>query len=182
MEASTAILIATSVQAVIVVLGILFLIWLIFLAIPGFFNGPPYLGAKKELVNDAFRLADIKPGQIFVDCGSGDGRMLIEAAKRGAKTTGYEINLFLVWWSRIKSIFSGQRKNIKIHWCNFFKADLSGVDMVLLYCTDGPMVRLAKKMVEEMSSGSKIITVRYPLPGWKEVKKDGKAFLYIIEK
>ena len=182
MEASTAILLVTAIQAVIVVLGALFIIWLIFLALPGFFNGPPYLGAKKHLMDDAFRLADIKPGQIFVDCGSGDGRMLIEAARRGAKATGYDINLFLVWLSRIKVFLSGQRKRIKIHWRSFYNADLSGVDMVLLYCTDGSMIRLAKKMTKEMSSGSKILTVRSPLPGWKEVKKDGEAFLYIIEK
>jgi len=62
--------------------------------------GAPWLPLRRRDIPDGFALVDISSTDVVIDLGSGDGRLLIEAAKRGATVIGYELNPFLVWWSR----------------------------------------------------------------------------------
>src|SRR5258708_6697282 len=63
----------------------------------------------------------------MVDLGSGDGRLVIALAKQGARVDGFEINPFLVWWSRYQIKQAGLN-NAKIYFQSFWPADLSGYD------------------------------------------------------
>ena len=77
------------------------MIWLILtvIVVPFAFvllYGAPYLPTRKAQANRALDLLKLKEGDIFVDLGSGDGAVLIEAAKRGLVCYGYELNP-LVW-------------------------------------------------------------------------------------
>jgi precorrin-6B methylase 2 len=61
------------------------------------FLGAPYVPTLHKQREIALDLLKLKPGQTLIDLGCGDGAMLIEAAKRGIKVVGYEINPLLVF-------------------------------------------------------------------------------------
>lgn len=64
-----------------------------------FFNAP-YAPSVKNRLDAMLDLANIQPGDKAVDLGSGDGRVVIAMAQAGAEAHGYEINPWLVLWSR----------------------------------------------------------------------------------
>ena len=66
------------------------------------FFGAPFLPTLDNRTKDALDLLDLKPGDHLLELGSGDGRLLREAAKRGIRSTGYELNPLLVAYSQIK--------------------------------------------------------------------------------
>ena len=66
-------------------------------------GGAPFLPTRKIWINDAMKLANINANDVIVDLGSGNGAVMKSALKCGAKRAiGYEINPFLVIWSRLK--------------------------------------------------------------------------------
>lgn len=81
-----------------------------------------------EALLDAVKL---KPGESLLDVGSGDGRILIAAAKRGAKVSGYENNIDRFNQSRQLILESGV--NAEITLIDFFIADWSGFDVITVY-------------------------------------------------
>lgn len=178
MDSVTLVILATVVQAAALVAGVLMVLWLVFLALPGFFGGPPFLGSRPEYASAAFRLAGLQAGEQVVDLGSGDGRLLLAAAERGAKAVGYEINLMLVWWSRLKARWRGQHRRVRVHWRDFARADLTAADVVVLYCTDAAMQRLAVRFRRELQPGTRVVSLRYPVPGWEPDAVSGPAHLY----
>ena len=65
------------------------------------FFGAPYLPTLKPEAQKALGLLDLKPGQTLLELGSGDGRVLKQAAKQGIRGIGYELNPLLVIYSQI---------------------------------------------------------------------------------
>jgi len=93
--------------------------------------GAPYLPTMKNQSKEALDLIDLKNGQTLIDLGSGDGRVLKEAAKRGFKVIGYEINPFLVIVSYFVTI--KYRKNIIIVWGNYWRKELPKADGIFVF-------------------------------------------------
>ena len=67
-----------------------------------FLVGAPYEGIREKPLRQMVKIANVKKGDTSVDLGSGDGRIVIAFAQKGIKATGYEINPFLVLYSRRK--------------------------------------------------------------------------------
>ncbi len=90
-------------------LSIIFIVISILVICFGFvlLYGAPYVPTLKKQVEDALDLADVKPGECLVELGSGDGRVLIAAAKRGCSCIGYELNPIMFVISLIKT--TGQK-------------------------------------------------------------------------
>ena len=74
---------------IIITFLLLLVIVLFFFTVFDLFLELPYVGAKREMVSTIVKLAQIEKGETVVDLGSGDGRLLIAAAKKGAKTICY---------------------------------------------------------------------------------------------
>lgn len=66
------------------------------------FRGAPFVPTRSRDIADLFSLHRFKKGDVLVDLGSGDGRVLMEAARRGIVSVGYELNPFLALYSRIR--------------------------------------------------------------------------------
>lgn len=169
-------------QSILLAAGIGFLFWLVFLAIPGLVGGPPYVGSKDEMSDVIFALASVKPGEKLIDIGSGDGRLVIAAAKQGCLAIGYEINPFLVWFSRYKIWRAGLWGRAHVHLCDFWTADFSDADVVIIYGFSPIMERLGKKLFRELREGARIIASRSPFVGWREEKMEKRAYLYRVAK
>ncbi len=87
------------------------------------FGKIPFLSSTPRQVSTLFELlpstlVNSSKVPVFVDLGSGDGRLVIEAAKRGFDAVGYEINPWLVWYARRKAKSLGLENNAKFVYFN----------------------------------------------------------------
>ncbi len=94
------------------------------------FRGAPYIPSQKKLIKFAFRnLYQVTKNDVLVDIGSGDGVVLREASKLGARAIGYEINPILVFMAKI---LSRGDKRVSVHLTDFWLTHLP-IDTTVVY-------------------------------------------------
>src|SRR3990167_4404984 len=132
--------------------------------------GAPFLPTMKKDREAALDLLDLKPGQLFIDLGSGDGSLLMLAAQKGLRAEGYEINPFLWLYSWLRTRRYGRR--VKVRLKSFWRADLNEADGVFVFLITKHMKRLAK-LINLRSGGKplKIVSHAFKIPGKKKGKK-----------
>ena len=154
---------------------ILFFIYTIFAII----NGAPYVPTAKKNIGDMLRLINLKKNDLLVDLGSGDGRILFQAAKTGCKCIGIEINPTLYWWSKIMAKLKGYN-NIFILRDDLWNFDLKNVDVLTLFFIPSKMEKLMIKIKNEMRPGSRVVSNMFKFPNWQYTENSGKMYLYIV--
>ncbi|OGC68789.1 hypothetical protein A2415_05450 [candidate division WWE3 bacterium RIFOXYC1_FULL_39_7] len=142
-------------------------------------GGAPYVPTDTVKVDNMLELSDLGPGKIAVDLGSGDGRIVIAAAKTGAEAHGYEISPLLVLLSRA-TIKRLQLNNAVIHSGSFWDADLSKYDVIFMYQLPYVMQRLEQKFVDNLKPGAVIISNAFSIKNWKPFKTSGTVFAYRV--
>jgi len=124
-------------------------VWLIILTF-GFvvIRGAPYVPSKKKYIKRAFtKLYPVSKKDVLVDIGSGDGVVLRQASRLGAKAIGYEINPILVVISRF---LSRRDKNITIRLTDFWLKNLPDDTTIVYTFTASPYVKkIAAKLANE---------------------------------
>jgi len=166
---------------IIAILLILILIFALATLIPlfaGLMRGAPYVPSNKHKLDIMLRFADIQSGEKVIDLGSGDGRAVIAMAKIGAQAYGYEINPWLVWWSRYLIKKAGVQDKAKVYWRNFWKDSFSDYDAIILYLLPGTMVRLEEKLRKEAKPGCRIVSNAFVFVDWKPEKEEDRVYLY----
>lgn len=143
------------------------------------FKGAAYVPTTHARVARLMDLADISPGDKLLDLGSGDGRILFAAAKRGAICTGIEINPLLCWYSALLAKLKGLR-SVTIKRTNFWDTSISDVDILTVYLVPIRLEQLREKILSEMRSGSRVITAVHHFPEWAPEKRDGDVCLYRV--
>ena len=109
--------------------------------------------------------AKLMAGQKLVDLGSGDGRIVVTAAKQfGARSIGYEIDKELVAISRAKIADAKIAELATIEASDMFKADLTDVDVLAIYLYPEVMNQL-KKQIEQMNPGGIVVSHQFKFPG-----------------
>jgi len=146
----------------------------------GFFFGAPFESTIKKRAKKMIEFSDVKKNEKVVDLGSGNGKIVIEFAKKGIESHGYEINPFLVWWSRkkIKKLFLQDKAFI--HWKNFMKEDLSDYDVVCVFQIWYMMGKLERKLEKELKKSSRIVSNTWKFPNWKPKKQSKGIYLYKV--
>lgn len=143
-----------------------------------FVTGGPFVPSTKRAVDAMVKLAKIRPGQTVIDVGSGDGRVLFAAAKKGANAIGIEINPYLVRFTQIKAFLGAYRGRITVRWQNLWTADLRKADVVFVYLIPWKMDILAKKLKKELKPGALVISNSFMFPDWKVVRQDTVNHIY----
>lgn len=163
-------LLLSSILLALIVFSIVFL--------PFLFWGAVYLPTNKRGVTKMIELADIKPGDIAADLGSGDGRLVIALAEAGAEAHGYEINPFLVWLAKRNIRRAGFESRAFIHFKSFWRKDFSEFDIITVYGISHIMRKLEVKLNRELNVQAKVISNCFIFPTWPHSKKDGGIYLY----
>jgi outer membrane protein assembly factor BamB/protein-L-isoaspartate O-methyltransferase len=111
-----------------------------------------------DVIAKMLELADVKPADTVFDLGSGDGRIVIAAAKTyGAKAIGIEHDQALVTESRKKVVDAGLSELAKIEQADFFSRELSEADVVTLYLPTNVMDRLLPQL-EKLKPGARVVS------------------------
>ncbi len=138
--------------------------------------GAPYVPTRQKDISVIFKQLRLKPHATVVDLGSGDGRVLIGAAKNGYKAIGYELNPFLWLISYLRTRRYGKLVQVKAK--NLWQADIAKADVVFIF-TAAPFVkRLQQKFSSELKSGALVVSYGFELDGHKPTKKIGPALVY----
>jgi predicted RNA methylase len=131
--------------------------------------GSPFLPLKVDVIERIMKMAKIKKNDVFYDLGSGDGRLVIAAAKKGAKAYGFEINFFRVWYSRWNIFRQGLSGRAKIIRANLFEVDLSKASIINAYLSQKTNNLLLPKLERELKKGTKVFGVAFKFLKWKPV-------------
>jgi len=128
-------------------------------------QGAMYTSTGRVKIRKALDAVTMKPGELLVDIGCGDGRVLREAWNLyGVICLGFEINPIAYTKARLLTM---GRKGMEIRCRNFWKADLGKADIVSCYLFPDVMRRLGAKLGKELASGARVISFNFPIPGWK---------------
>jgi hypothetical protein len=144
------------------------------------FVGAPYLPSHSREVKAAFReLYQLKPTDVLVDVGSGDGIILRLAAREGARAIGYEINPILVV---ISWILARGNKRIQVKLTDFWQQPLSSeTTIVYAFSVSRDVDKLAAKLQQEANRLTKplfLMTYGAPLRHRKATTKRRGHHLY----
>lgn len=141
-------------------------------------SGPVYFPSSDEVCKKMVDIAKLKKGDVVFDLGSGDGRILIAAAKKGAKAIGYEIDPILVLQSRKRIRQLGLSNKVEVKLKNMWQADFNQADFILVYMLPKYLIKLRKLLKEKLNHPVTVISNDYPIPGKKYTKKIGNIYLY----
>ncbi len=156
------------------------LVIFVFFLIDLFLAELPFVATKKEKISTIIKLADIKSGQTVIDLGSGDGRLLLESAKKGAMAIGYELNPYLVLITIIRVKLNGLSHLVKIHKKNLWASDLKVADVIFVYGRKKTMQKFQNFVYKNAKKGTRFVVNDNPFPTKKPIKIENKVYLYKV--
>jgi SAM-dependent methyltransferase len=132
----------------------------------------PYVPTPWVIVEEMLKLAGIRGEDVVYDLGSGDGRLVITAAKRfGARGVGVELQTELVEMARIGAKHEGVADRVKFVQGDLFETDIRDASVVMLYLLPRFVTRLVPRFRAELKAGTRIVSHDYPLAPWPPDKE-----------
>src|SRR3977135_394136 len=127
----------------------------------------PYVPSPQSVVSDMLRYAAVGANSFLLGLGSGDGRIVLTAAKVfGARGFGVEIKDDLVRRANETALKEGLADRVKFVKQDLFKTDISQATVVTMYLLPDTVNMLKDKFLAELKPGTRIISHDYPLTGW----------------
>jgi len=126
-----------------------------------------FFPSSNKMIDVVIDFADIKKNDVFYDLGSGDGRILVEVAKKGIKVVGIEKNRLLNRFARRNT---KNFKNVKIIQADLFKQKINDASVIVAYLSQKITERLQKKIEKEAKKGTRIILIDHEFLDWEPVK------------
>ncbi len=166
-----------------IILAIVFILYIIWkywtLSIGAGYDPTPMNKVYKML-----DLAQVDENDIVYDLGSGDGRIVLTAARRfGAQAVGIEADPFRFIFSWFIILLSGHKKRIKLEFGNFFKKKIDNATVVTVFLFRPTNNKLRKKFINELKPGTRIVSYIWPFDDWKceDALPEDKIYLYTIK-
>lgn len=130
-------------------------------------NAGPYVPSPSSVVADMLTLAEVGPKDFVIDLGSGDGRIVLTAAKVfGARGFGVDINEKLVKEANESAKLQGIADRAHFTVQDLFKTDIRKATVVTMYLLPNTVNMLKDKLLTELNPGTRILSHDYPLSGW----------------
>jgi len=152
----------------------------------------PFVPTPDLVVERMLYLAQPRAGERLVDLGSGDGRIVIEAAKRfGAQGLGVDLDRELVALANENAKLAGVESLARFEVRDLFETDLRGVSVVTMYLLPEVNLKLLPRLIDQLKPGARIVSHDYGLGPWpfdemmeialadKMVGADGRSRVYL---
>src|SRR5215471_3451885 len=132
----------------------------------------PYVPTPQAVVDAMLDVAQVKSTDIVYDLGSGDGRIVIAAAKKyGARGVGIEINPALVKKAKDNAAAAGVSNRVRFLAQDLYSANISEATVVTLYLLQSINERLRPKLIRELKPGTRIVSHMFNMgPEWPPEK------------
>lgn len=143
----------------------------------------PFVPTPQVVVDEMLRLANVTSKDLVYDLGSGDGRIVITAARKfGARATGVELDNHLIYQSEESARQANVLDRVKFLQQDFFKTDFSDATVVTLYLLPAVMKRLRERMLQ-LKPGTRLVAHDFDFDDWRpDVKTTIRknVFLWIV--
>ena len=156
--------------------GGLFLLWTAAI-------GAGWEPTSRTKVRKMLEMCGTGPSDVVYDLGSGDGRIIVEAAKAyHARAVGVEAEPIRVILSRLIVSANRVKGQVRVVWGNFFHVDLSEATVVTLFLSQGANQRLKSKLLSELRPGARVVSYVWTFEGWAPVSRDAadQLSLYVV--
>ncbi|WNG34342.1 class I SAM-dependent methyltransferase [Archangium minus] len=145
----------------------------------------PYVPTPQEVVDDMLAVADLKPGDVLYDLGSGDGRIVVTAAKNfGVRGVGIDINPERIQEAEANARSAGVQELTEFRQQDLFKADIDDATVVTMYLLPSVNNRLKPKLLRDLKPGTRIVSHSFDIEGWEPeriVESEGRTlYLWVV--
>jgi hypothetical protein len=128
----------------------------------------PFITTPDEVVERMLAIAGTGAGDFVIDLGSGDGRIVIAAAKKfGARGLGVDIDAKLVQLSRAHAQAAGVAERVQFEERDALKTDLAPATVVTIYLLPFLIDQLQPRLLDELRPGARVVTHAFAMKGWK---------------
>ena len=144
-----------------------------------------YLPTPNNVVQRMLRMAQVTSDDYVIDLGSGDGRVLVAAAKtRGARGFGVDIDPERIKEARQNAQAAGVADRVEFRQENLFETPLSDATVLTLYLEPGPNLKLRPRILSELRPGTRVVSHDFDMEDWKPDQRAtiGKSdiFMWIV--
>jgi hypothetical protein len=131
----------------------------------------PFVPTPIEVVDRMLEFGAVKQGDVLYELGSGDGRIVIRAAKKyGVRGVGIELDSELVALARKEAKREGVAHLVEFRHGDALKTDLSAATVVTLYMLPSFNQRLRPILEQQLQPGARVVAHDYPIEGWTPAK------------
>lgn len=128
----------------------------------------PYVPTPQAVVDEMLRMAKVGAGDYVIDLGSGDGRIVIAAAKTfGARGFGVEIDGGLVSNARREAARQGVADRAEFRERNLFITDISGATVLTMYLFPRVIMQLRPRLFAELKPGTRVVSHDFDMGNWQ---------------
>jgi hypothetical protein len=126
----------------------------------------PYVPTPQDVVARMLDMASIKPGDYLIDLGSGDGRIVVSAAQRGARAYGVDLDPQRVKEADANAAAAGVSSRATFEVKDLFDTDLGKADVVTTYLLPLVNLDLRPRLLEQMKPGARLVTHAFHMGEW----------------
>jgi len=127
----------------------------------------PYEPSSPEIVQAMLRLAGVRAGDVVYDLGCGDGRIVIEAARLGARGVGVDLDPQRIREARANARAAGVEARVEFAEGDLFEADVRPATVVMLYLWPEVNLRLRPKLLGELRPGARVVSNTHDMGAWR---------------
>ncbi len=127
----------------------------------------PYVPTPNDVVEEMLDIADVGPGDYVIDLGSGDGRIVIAAAERGATGHGIDLNPERVSEARENAQSAGVTDRLLFLEGNIFETDFSKASVITMYLLSSVNEELRPSLLENLRPGTRVVSHSFDMGDWK---------------
>ena len=131
----------------------------------------PFVPTPQSVVEMMLTMAEVTKNDVVYDLGSGDGRIVITAAKKyGAKGVGFEIDEDLIKEAREKARKEGVSHLVEFRKQDVMTVDLSPATVVTLYLLPEANLRLRPRILSQLRVGARVVSHNYDMGDWAPLR------------
>lgn len=144
----------------------------------------PYVPTPQTVVEEMLKIAAVTKDDVVYDLGSGDGRIVITAAKKyGARGVGIDIDPERVKEANANAVQAGVTGRVKFLEQDLFETDFKEASVVTLYLLPDINLRLRPKLWSELKPGTRIVSHAFDMGDWKPERTEhieGRTIYYWV--
>src|SRR5688572_31484937 len=144
----------------------------------------PYVPTPQMVVDKMLEVAAITKDDVVYDLGSGDGRIVITAAKKyGVRGVGVDIDPVRVKEANANAVLAGVTDRVRFIEQDLFKTDLKEASVVTLYLLPEVNLKLRPKLWKELKPGTRVVSHAFDMGDWKPeqiVQVEGRTIYYWV--
>ena len=144
----------------------------------------PYVPTPQEIVRNMLQLAGVQKGDVVIDLGCGDGRIVVTAASEfGARGVGYDLNPERIREANENAVKAGVQDRVRFVEKNLFDADIREATVVTLYLLPNVNLKLKPRLLAELKPGTRIVSHSFDMGDWtpdKKIELDGRSIYFWV--